>query len=391
MTHRSRNGGPSRPRPSQSKSKDQPRKLHHPTPTNALPINRRSTSPSRSSLPLVPTDAELLALIHVSLRDTLESPDFLPTVQRIKSLLYDRKWLEVFGNPTLLEVYAGRWVPSRALCFRELLSSLRDVRRIFLPMQGSDDVDQSDEVSENDHDVRPSAPTSRIPTQIISLGGGAGSELIAIAAIIHAAQGTTKGKGKPPPHFLWTGIDIGAWSSTLETFRSALCDEYSLNDILTSIYLQTDLLSPSQILTNTLNDSKPALITLLFTLTELLAQSRSGTIALLRTLTELCPRGCLFLAADSASDIGSFEVGTEGRKWPVWMVLDAVLLGAGGGGGGGGGGEEKRGGGASRGGQGWEVVQSEDSRWYRLPEGAGAGWPVKLENTRYWMRLFRRL
>ena len=55
------------------------------------------------------------------------------------------------------------------------------------------------------------------------------------------------------------------------------------------------------------------------------------------------------------------------------MVLDAVLLGEGGEG------------------AGWETVRSEDSRWYRLPEGADAGWPVKLENTRYWMRLYRRL
>ena len=39
----------------------------------------------------------------------------------------------------------------------------------------------------------------------------------------------------------------------------------------------------------------------------------------------------------------------------------------------------------------WELVESSDSRWFRLAEGVGAGWPVKLENTRYWLRLYRRL
>jgi 25S rRNA (uracil2843-N3)-methyltransferase len=57
------------------------------------------------------------------------------------------------------------------------------------------------------------------------------------------------------------------------------------------------------------------------------------------------------------------------------MVLDAMLLGM------------KYEDGKNK----WRKVESEDSRWYRLAEGVADSWPVKLENTRYWYRLYRRV
>jgi len=351
MTHRSRAGGPPRPK-SQSKppsSKSQPKTLNHPPSSSSSRPHAPSspTTTSASSFFVSPTDPAILELIHQSLRSTLDSPTFLPAVQHIKSLLYDRRWLEVFGNETLLPTYVGRWVPSRALCFRELLGSLSEVMEIF---EGDDDGE------------------TRV---IVSLGGGAGSELIAIAALIHAQAHRSSDNGKERACFSWTGADIGAWEPTLDLFSNALRSGWDLAEILSTTYTRGDLLSPSHAdLSELLTRSSPNLITLLFTLTELLSQSRPRTISLLRHLTKHTPPGCLFLVADSASDLSSFEIGSEGRKWPVWMVLHAVLLGDGGG---------------------WETVGSEDSRWYRLPEGVGAGWPVKLENTRYWMRLYRRV
>jgi 25S rRNA (uracil2843-N3)-methyltransferase len=117
----------------------------------------------------------------------------------------------------------------------------------------------------------------------------------------------------------------------------------------------------------------PTLITLLFTLTELFSQSRPATLRFLHLITAHVPPGTLLLVADSASDISEFAIGSAGRKWPVWMILDMALT------------TRQEGKGAE-----WEKVRGEDSRWYRLPEGVGAGWPVKLENTRYWYRLYRR-
>lgn len=362
MTHRSRAGGPSRQKPKSNGSKNRPRKLHHPPSFTSKPPSSSSSSdddptePSLSYFLTSPTDPIILELIHQALRSTIESLNFLPTVHKIKSLLYNRKWLEVFGDEALLQAYAGRWVLNRALCFRELFASLVPVRALFTAIQeGGED--------------RPCPSTT---TNILSLGGGAGSELIAFASLIHAAQSqpndATSVKRKDLD-ITWTGMDIAAWQPTLDLFAKALQTNWNLS--LPIIYIRTDLLTPPHTdLLKNLATSQPKLITLLFTLTELLTQSRSQTISLLHHLTIHTKPGCLFLVADSASDLSSFKIGDSGRKWPVWMVLDAILL--------------------RDGGDGWEKVKGEDSRWYRLPEGVGAGWKVKLENTRYWFRLYRR-
>ncbi|CAD6568152.1 MAG: hypothetical protein TREMPRED_004305 [Tremellales sp. Tagirdzhanova-0007] len=363
MTHRSRNGGPARPRRqgASTQASTKTRVIKPPTSSGLRssppPLTSTSDNPPQTLL-TQPADTAILKVIHRALRETVDSPDFLPAVQRIKSLLYHRKWLEVFGDEALLQAYAGRWVPSRALCFRELLVNLRPVRDIFTletrENEGKDDMGSAS-------------------TEIVSLGGGAGSELLAIAAILHACHvQSPSSKAKAPARISWTGIDIGAWQPTLQKFGESLNTEWDLAQHLETGYVRADLLDPADLsLSNILTRSRPRLITLLFTLTELLAQSRSQTISLLHLLTKLTTPGCLLLVIDSASDISECEVGSEGRKWPVWMILDAVLVAGGGGG--------------------WGTVRSEDTRWYRLAEGVGAAWPAKLENTRYWMRLHRRL
>ena len=483
MTHRSRSGGPTRSKQNQNKAKSQPRRLHHPPsvqpPTTASP-SITSTSSTRRYVS-IPTDTEILQLCHHALRHTLESSDLGVSVQKVKSLLYEKKWLEVFMDVTLLESYAGRWVPSRALCFRELMGSLSSVIGLFEVSssmghtrdaedesgnkdedmsEGEDDGDKRGEEDENGDEDKGEDPSdvllssSNGPTHIISLGGGASSELLAVAALIKSSldaftsapalpkpppspkgqlpsQATsndsslsseTLSKGKSPARYTWTGVDIGPWGPVVDKFAGAIRAEWDITpEILSVEYHQLDLLSShsSSDSTNAISPHKPTststshsldlptilqghppnLITLFFTLTELLTQSRTSTISLLHFLTTHTNPGTQCLVVDSASDIAEFEMGKGGRKWPVWMILDAVMLdmtdqstrdgdgerdkgevgncGAGGEGGEGGG-------------KAWELVTKDDSRWYRLAPGVGSGWPVKLENTRYWMRLYRR-
>jgi 25S rRNA (uracil2843-N3)-methyltransferase len=347
-------------------------------------------------------------------------------VQEIKAKLFDQRWLEVFEDHRLLDAYAGRWVPSRAVCFRELFAALSEVRALFLGQGDNEDGEndeegvtedgqpdgegsdfEADELDSKTAAFRlPEADTEASSSQskgevsssssVLSLGGGAGSELLALASILKSVHSSSKGKERA---WSWTGIDIGAWSSVLDKLSGAIEFEWGLG--LSISYTQGNLLSfcpkphphatsrscddpddaepesyspPHAGLASILDRDQPKLITLLFTLTELFSQSRSSTLALLRLLTSHSPSGALFLVADSASDISEFELGSAGRKWPVFMILDMVML-------------SKDGDGKP----GWEKVAGEESRWYRLPEGVGAGWPVKLENTRYWYRLYRRL
>ena len=141
MTYRSRTGGPSKARAgTKSKSK---RKLHHPPDPSARPAPQQdlSTSPLPPTTSAngqllerilsIPPDAELLTLIRHALQPTIDAPDFVESVQRVKALLYERKWLEVFGDAELIKVYAGRWTPSRALCYRNLFASLPDIAGVF--------------------------------------------------------------------------------------------------------------------------------------------------------------------------------------------------------------------------------------------------------------------
>jgi 25S rRNA (uracil2843-N3)-methyltransferase len=360
-----------------------------------------------------PTDDEILELVHHALRATLDSPTLSNNVQKVKGLLYEKKWLELFGDATLLESYAGRWVPSRACCYRELFAMLGDVRRLFIVERdgvdseaGDDDeADEDDEeagdrqaaeAAEDDQaessQAGPSTPSPEpLDTRIISLGGGASSELLAVAALVHACMSlepkatAADGKGKSPARWSWTGVDIGAWGNIVDKFQQSIQAEWDLGeDTLGIDFVHADLLKPAG--AEPAADSvagldfprvfspQPSLVTLLFTLTELLTQSRPATFTFLRSITTNSPPGTFFLVADSASDLSEFEMGSSGRKWPIHMILDTMLLGPP----------------SSPSGE-WEPVRKEDSRWFRMGEGVGAGWPVKLENTRYWLRLYRRL
>ena len=320
------------------------RRTYPPRPSEPSRLSPTTPVTPASHSPALPIfDQSLLNVIHQAFSPTLTSPTLLSDIQRIKSLLYEKRWLEIFTDSSLLEAYACRWVPSRALCYRELISSLPALSGLF---------------AQPDDSQRPSTGSGRdegaprdAGTRIVSIGGGAGSEFLAFASILHSTPDRTDVQ--------WTALDIGPWSPIISALSTAVSTAYpSIN--LTSIFIETDVLLPS----SSFPLDSPSLITILFTLTELLSQSRSSTVALLRTLADH-PPGTLLLVVDSASDISEFELGSSGRKWPVHMVLDQLVKGE------------------------WVVVQGSDSRWFRL--GEEVGWRVKLENTRYWYRLYRRV
>jgi 25S rRNA (uracil2843-N3)-methyltransferase len=257
---------------------------------------------------------------------------------------------------------------------------LPEVRSLFFVE--SDEAGSGDE-SEEEPKAGPSRSSEngdRLETSVLSLGGGASSELLAIAALVKACQtlelqATADRKGKSPAKWNWTGVDIGQWDGIVDKFRSSLQSQWSLSSTLEIDFQQGDLLaSDSTLLDLTRLFAKPDLVTILFTLTELLTQSRPSTFSLLRSLTQHTPAGTLLLVADSASDISEFEMGSSGRKWPIYMILDTILLGP-----------------PNAPSGDWECIRKEDSRWFRLAPGVGSGWPVKLENTRYWLRLYRRI
>jgi 25S rRNA (uracil2843-N3)-methyltransferase len=370
MTHRSRSGGP-QAQHVQRKKRDGGAKKPPPWSKQAEDAAANTTPPPESHpLSTLPTTFDILALIRHSLAPTITSPGFGATVQKIKGLLYEKKWLEAFGDEGLLDAYAGRWVPSRVLCFRELLAETEELREFIVGKYDEDEgeAEEGEAIAKEEE--------SKSMNRIVSLGGGAGSEVLAIASLIHGQRLSDRRNDRPVSNHVisWVGVDFGPWSSVLDKFSSAFSSLWHLD--LPAPCHQMNLLepaSPNPLLPLISGDT--GLVTLIFTICELMSQSRPGTIRLIRDLTANLRSGGLLLVADSASDIAEFELGSSGRKWPVYMVLDAMLLGT------------KDAEGKAQ----WKKLDSDDSRWFRLPEGVADNWPVKLENTRYWYRLYRRV
>ena len=123
------------------------------------------------------------------------------------------------------------------------------------------------------------------------------------------------------------------------------------------------------------------IITLLFTLNELFTTSLSQTTHLLLSLTDLTPPGTVLIVIDSPGSYSEVSVGAnEGpkKRYPMRFLLDHTLMSV-----------------ASEGGK-WEKFVGEEARWFRIDEGlkgidGGMGYPVELENMRYQIHGYRHL
>lgn len=427
MTHRSRSGGPGpqqKGRKAPGAKKKPGRKLHHPPPPPSAEPDQpteptaESASDSESddeTLPArvfkeKPSNQGILNALDKAIRYDERFPEH---VQKAKALLFERRWLDLFLDRELLDAYAGRWVPSRALMFRSVMADVKPVRALFSPPSTSDatsdgedddnDAEEpaAEETNEKENGEEKGKENGAETKRILSIGGGAGSELLAIAALCVTAQASVE----------WVGVDIGDWGSVIERLADSVKDweipasfEFVEADVLKlplsdapkpGVKSSTPLTTTTTTTAATATESaatdgtpngvaekeppklpkwlelKPDLTTIFFTLTELLSQSRPRTINLLRHLTSSTPVGGHLLILDSASDIAEFPLGNSDRTWPVHMITDALL------------------GGLAVPKGSWRKVRSEDSRWFRL-DGTERWGRCKLENGRYWLRLYER-
>lgn len=362
-------------------------KIHHPpqvggpAPSTApLPIHKQ---------PALLIERQLLTALGLTLDTALADPNLTVKIQQIKALLYAKRFLEVFEREQWLDVYAARWVPSRVLAFREIFSEVEllerraEIAEILGRDAGSDAGGKRDGAQ-----------------SVICLGGGAGSEFVALAGIVAQQMTTTTAAEAqdtpqaPPVEPLDVHlIDIGPYAPLIERFTSSTIPRLvTAPNAINATFHQTDILSPSadSLLRSLLqpeSSAPPPIITLLFTLTELFLQSRPATIAFLHHVTSLAPRGTLFLIVDAANEEASaVNVGKEGRSWSLATVMDGLLSAApttttttp----------DEPTSGPRAR--AAWKKLEAEDSKWFRLREGLQEHYPIKLENARYWLRLYRR-
>ena len=350
--------------------------------------------------------------------------DSFTLIQELKQHLFNRDFLSAFGRQDLLEVYALRWSPSRALAYFDLFrdcevltDALEDlfVERVaqrrksslqIMPIGGSDEVSPR-----NSPRVELNMPKSEDNVKVTCLGAGSGAEVVSFAAYLHWLRNGTSEDGSTGPEnheslpikvLNLQIIDMADWSAVVDTLVSEMtfkADKSGMpqSPLTDSSYFQAsfsqlDVLSPD-FEPLTLKIQSSSLVTLMFTLNELYTTSMSRTTTLLLTLTSIMEPGSFLLVVDSPGSYSTVKLSkrseaagkttesttAEEKRYPMQWLLDHTLI-------------EASNVGSSKNASGekqWEKVHTQNSRWCRLPKGLT--YPIELEDMRYQVHLYKKL
>ncbi|KYK58360.1 uncharacterized protein DCS_05373 [Drechmeria coniospora] len=299
--------------------------------------------------------------------------DSFPTLlQEIKAALFHRDFVTAFGREDYLEAYAARWSPTRALCYATVLTAIGSHLDEMLPCRprtkqsAVTDTEREACVRRDGTEAAPSPDSP--PLRMLSVGGGA-AEHVALAsyvqqtrsraslALLDAAPWTSvasllqKQLTSPPPLSKYA-------SAAVKESNKALLRE----DQLELTFSQRDALALTKDDLVDVVGTEPLVVTLMFTLNELYTDGGIGrTTSFLQSLAEVLAHGSLLLVVDSPGSYSEAAVGKAKKKYPMRWLLQHTL---------------ERESPAHR----WEMLESDDSLWFRLPEGLS--YPMKLENMR---------
>ena len=374
-------------------------------------------------------------------------------IQELKQHLFNRDFLAAFSRQDLLEAYALRWSPSRALAYLDLFCScdvLSDaLEDLFLRRPARRRIKGKKIPAERDGPYGPGSqplPLGTCPAATLDdgersnkvelgegikatcLGAGSGAEVVAFAGYLHWLRygdsqddGLIGDEGDPlpgPRPLLLQTIDIADWSSVINSLVSKITSPSELSTSTSTLspppsttttknltnpsrfqttFSQLDILSPASEpqLAQSLQSS--SLVTLMFTLNELYTTSMSRTTTLLLTLTSIMEPGSLLLVIDSPGSYSTVKLNKRAEKDAATDSASRETAA-----------EEKSypmqwlldhiliaapnvGSSVNAGGEKkqWEKVHAQESRWFRLP--VGLKYPIGLEDMRFQVHLYRKL
>lgn len=332
----------------------------------------------------------LLNIFSDGFKNVLSADSFPVMLQEIKQALFNRDFAAAFGREDYLQAYAARWSPTRTLCYATVLAGIDEYLEqiTFLEDEDSMDTGERSWVSNDRASGEPGQVVDEMATlklgepatgkklKLLSIGGCA-AEHVAFASYLQ--QAGSRGN--------LTLLDSGPWSQVVSLLQTQITTPPELSkyasaaarasntallseEQLSTDFVQHDVLSLETDKLHNLVGARPLAVTLLFTLNELYTSSGIGkTTKFLRTLGEVLPGGSLLLVVDSPGSYSEAAVGKEKKRYPMQWLLDHTLLEA----------QTKD--------YSWERLESEDSVWFRLPEGLS--YPIQLENMRYQMHLYR--
>ena len=295
---------------------------------------------------------------------------FQDIIQQVKGHLYSRDFATAFGQENFLKAYASRWSASRALAYADIFGSL-DIGHVLV---------QPQRPSETDPPFVTSYPK---PRKVVCLGGGAGAELVGLAAIVQQ---------RSLPGLSVSALDVADWTSVLQALHRCITESPPLSpyasqavkadnraliklDQLHVSFKKQDILNMDEDqMRSTLAGA--SLVTIMFTLNELLTTSTSKSTTFLLLLSDTVDFGCWFLVVDSPGSYSEIALGNnkQTKQYPMKWLLDHVLL--------------EVAGADVNGTKKWRKHMTDDSRWFRIPRALK--YPLNLESMRYQIHLFQR-
>ncbi|KAL9080706.1 MAG: hypothetical protein Q9157_000593 [Trypethelium eluteriae] len=329
---------------------------------------------SKSDIPLE-LQQRTLDIFKATFRNEL-STDVSATLQKIKQHLYNREFSLAFGCEEYLRVYCARWSPSRALGYLQVLSET---------VQDHLDLEQ-DDVEERSEDGANASFKKLI--RATCLGAGGGAEIAGFVA--HLQQINSSVSDEKKSRLDLTIVDIADWSPIVRSLRETIIQPPNLSAYASGAlkannvafaapesfacrFHQSDLLQMDFAQLQRLLQAVD-LVTLMFTLNELYSTSLAQTQRFLLQLGNCLKAGALFLVVDSPGNYSTIQLNGKEKRYPMQWLLDHTLL------------PDPALGSNERT---WEKLVSDESRWFRLPEGLK--YPIALENMRYQIHLYRKL
>lgn len=305
-------------------------------------------------------------------RDALGSSEAeSDALQEVKKHLFNRDFAQAFGKESYLRAYAGRWSPSRALAYHQVLADVQDEILATLTQERAE---------------------SGGLFRVVCIGGGAGGELAALATWLRTESQNISNPNRPEKVHA-TLLDIARWDSVVSKLHNAVtippvlsayasaamrvANEAMLSEEAYSVtFEQMDALSITEAQCKAMVGNAD-LVTMMFTLNELYSTSVPKTQQMLARITAAARPGSHLLVVDSPGSYSTVSLNGADKNYPMQWLLDLTLVGT-----------RKR----SDDGETtpkWEKLITDESRWFRLPPGLK--YAIELENCRYQIHLYRRL
>ncbi|CAI4045928.1 hypothetical protein SKDZ_12G1150 [Saccharomyces kudriavzevii ZP591] len=320
-----------------------------------LPVHNEFTLPPQEIIDLF--KITFLEQLYPKDQDDDKSP-LSDQIQMVKSDLYNRNYSAAFNNDLKRIAYCCRWSPSRAAGYASVFAHFPELLKIIrCEIEGND-------------------------SSVLCIGGGAGSELIALASIFTlsrdfsskfaSASKMKNAENKESGKLNIQLVDIADWSAIVEKLTTTIKSKW-LYDGKEAESFKVDYVHKDCLQMSEPQDLKMYqgldLITLLFTTNELFTQKKVESIKFLQRLNENCSPGCHLLILESAGSYSHISI--NNKKFPIQFLIDTVLVGN----------KKDKGTTGS-----WSLVSESDSIWYRMDPKLD--YSIPLENMRFFYRLY---